>query len=53
MDVGGSTWMNEADVWLVDAHAEGDGRHHHRRLGLQELLQSSGAHLFVEAGVIG
>ena len=52
MDAGGSAWMTKR-IWLVDTHAEGDGRHHHRRLGLQELLQPSRAHVFVEARVIG
>ena len=44
---------DEADVRLVDAHAEGDGRHHHRILGLEELLQPVGPQGLVEAGVIG
>ena len=30
---------DEAHVGLVDPHAEGDGRHHHRGVGLEELLQ--------------
>jgi hypothetical protein len=38
---------------LSTPHAEGDGCHHHRCLGLQELLQPSRTHLFVETGVIG
>jgi hypothetical protein len=44
---------DEPDVWFVDTHAEGDGRHHHRSLGLQELFQPGRAQVFVEAGVIG
>ena len=42
-----------AHVRLVDAHAEGDGRHHHGSVGLQELVQPGGAQVLVEAGVIG
>ena len=44
---------HETHVGLVDPHAEGDGRHHHRGVRLQELLQPVDAHLAVEAGVIG
>ena len=42
-----------AHVRLVDAHAEGDGRHHHGRVGLEELLQPVRAQVLVEAGVVG
>jgi hypothetical protein len=42
-----------AHVRLVDAHAEGDGRHHHGGVGLEELLQAPGAQVFVEPGMIG
>ena len=42
-----------AHVGLVDAHAEGDGRHHHGGVRLQELLEPGGAQMLVEAGVVG
>ena len=44
---------DKADVGFVDAHAKGDGRHHHRLIGLQEFLQAVGAQALVQSGVIG
>jgi hypothetical protein len=44
---------DEADVGFIDTHAEGDGRHHHRLVRLQEVGQAFGADLLVQAGVIG
>ena len=38
---------DEANVWFVDPHTGGDGRHHHSRLGLEELLQPGRTHVFV------
>src|SRR5262249_22141359 len=38
---------DEANVWFVDTHAEGDGRHHHCSLGLQELVEPSRAHVTI------
>ena len=43
---------HRADVGLVDAHAEGDGRDHHRDAALQKLLLHVLATLGVETGVI-
>ena len=44
---------DEADVGLVHPHAEGDGRHHHRILGLEKRFQPVGAHMLVQARMIG
>ena len=43
---------NEADVRLVDAHAESDGRHHHDALLLAEDRLMAGAHVGIHPGVI-
>src|SRR5690606_40438162 len=44
---------DEAHVGLVDAHAEGDRRHHHHAIALQEPALVLGAGLRVHAGVVG
>ena len=44
---------DEADVGLVDPHAEGDGRHHHRPVLGEEALQPPVAFAGVHAGVVG
>ncbi len=44
---------HEAHVGFVHPHAEGDGRHHHRLVRAQELVEAGVAHLFVEARVVG
>ncbi|EGY01901.1 hypothetical protein AZA_54302 [Nitrospirillum viridazoti Y2] len=44
---------DESDVGLVDAHAEGDGRHHHHALALDEAVLVGLAHRRVQAGMIG
>lgn len=44
---------HEPYVGFVDAHAEGDGRHHDGGVGFQEFLQPLGAQVLVEAGVVG
>ena len=43
---------NETHVGLVDAHAKGDGRHHHDALLLAENRLMAGAHFRVHPGVI-
>ena len=42
-----------ADVRLVDAHAEGDGRHHHRLVLAHEAVLAALAQLRILAGMIG
>jgi hypothetical protein len=42
-----------AHIGFVDAHAEGDGRHHHRLVLREELLEPCGAQALVEAGMVG
>ena len=44
---------DEADVGLVDAHAESDGGHHHDALLAQEAVLVAAAHIGVEPGVVG
>ena len=44
---------DEAHVGLVDAHAEGDGRHHHHAVLLQEDVLVLGAVLLMHAGMVG
>src|SRR5690606_40797854 len=44
---------DEAHVGLVDAHAEGDRRHHHHAVALQEPALVLGAYLRLHAGVVG
>ena len=44
---------DEADIGLVDPHAEGDGRHHDRPVLGQEPLQPAIAVTGLHAGVIG
>ncbi len=44
---------HEANVRLVDAHAEGDGGDHHHILGRHEIALVARAHAGVEPGVIG
>ena len=44
---------DEPHVGFVDAHAESDGRHHHRSIGLQELLKPLGADMAVQARMVG
>ena len=44
---------DEAHVGLVDAHAEGDGRHHHDAVLAQEAVLVALAHVGVEPGVVG
>ena len=41
-----------AHVRLVDAHAKGDGRHHHHAIGLHELILMRHSHVGFEACVI-
>ncbi len=45
--------IDGSDVRLVDAHAEGYGRHHHGRFGGQKPLLGGGAVLALHASVIG
>ena len=44
---------DEAHVRLVDAHAEGDGRHHDHAFLLEEVLLVRRAERGVQAGVVG
>ncbi len=44
---------DEADVGLVDAHAEGDGGDHHRFVLVEEPVEAVAAERLVEPGVIG
>ncbi len=44
---------HEADVGLVDPHAEGDGRGHHHPVLVEEARQPLVAQGLFEAGVIG
>jgi hypothetical protein len=44
---------DEAHVGLVDAHAEGDGGHHHDAVLAQEAVLVAAAHVGVQAGVVG
>jgi hypothetical protein len=44
---------DEADIGLVDAHPEGDGRNHHHVFGCDERGLVPGAHFGGETGVIG
>src|SRR5690606_16749761 len=44
---------DEAHVGLVDAHAEGDRRHHHHAFAAQESALVAGARGRVHAGVVG
>ena len=43
---------DEAHVGLVDAHAEGDGRHHHDAVLAQEAVLVALAHAGLQAGVV-
>jgi len=44
---------DKAHVGLVDAHAKGDGGHHHHALAAQKLVLIGLAHLEIEPGVVG
>ena len=44
---------DEAHVGLVDAHAEGDRRHHHHAVLAQEAVLVPAPRVGVEPGVIG
>ena len=44
---------DEADVGLVDAHAEGDGRGNHHLFGLNERSLVPGANLRLKPRVVG
>ena len=44
---------DEPDVGLVDAHAEGVGRHHDLNAVVEEVVLILPAHLGVQLGVVG
>ena len=44
---------HKTHVGLVDAHAKGNGRHHHHALAAQELVLVGLAHLEIQARVVG
>jgi hypothetical protein len=51
--LGQAGMRDEADVGLVDAHAEGDRRDHHHVLARDEIMLVLRAHRRVEPGMIG
>ena len=44
---------DETHVGFVDAHAEGDGGHHHQAFFAQKTVLVAAAHVAVQAGVVG